>query len=767
MFELRPSGPLLLVPMRDHGRTKRGLWVLCVLLLWLGQLSLPRVIADAALDPSWSHAIGRLLAQRWQVGEDWSFTYGPLGWFATVVDEPLLWWPRYWLFELGWRLAASCVLASAFWRLEQLWQRALAVLLATVLPLEFDAYAIALLAAACVLLGEPQRAWVRWGLAGLLASLALIKFTLLVASAGALAALCFSRQWKRGFADLGRMLTCVLLLWILLGQSPSNLLPWFQNSLQIAAAYGSGQSKTPPTDQLVLALAVMACQVVLLLRGSSGPGLKLALAGAYFVSWKAGITRGDDHTPYFLGFAALAPWLCGSGSQAAVRVAASALAVTALILAPDVSRPKPSQWPLLAIERAWAGFTPAQTREQLDSERLKRAARFDRPQIRARVGDAPIDVYNHHQGVALLNGLNYQPRPIPHSYVAFTPRLQSLDVAGYRTRPPQFVLFRLATIDDRFPMHEHSQLLDHYLRAYEPVLNERGDLLLERSAAEADLKITPMRRREGSWGEWIDVPQVADGQIRLALDLKPNPAGKLVNLLYRSAELMMDIEDDQQRVRSFRVVPELARDPFVLGPLVLGNEGFVALYERTPLPRPRRIRLQCPPNFRFGWPDRFGVEFHRGELQREPMTGLAARIGASLFERTPVGVDAPRDLLRLDHAGLEKVFCFAPSSLTFALTPADRRVEARFGLESDPQGGTSSGRICMRVAVVERGQLRLLAERWLEPGRNPADRGPQTLQVELPAGQPEYLILAATLPEGDALRNAWFWWSGIRILPAR
>ncbi len=767
MFELRPSGPLLLVPMRDHGRTKRGLWVLCVLLLWLGQLSLPRVIADDALDPSWSHVIGRLLAQRWQVGEDWSFTYGPLGWFATVVDEPLLWWPRYWLFELGWRLVASCVLASAFWRLEQLWQRVLAVLLATVLPLEFDAYAIALLAAACVLLGEPQRAWVRWGLAGLLASLALIKFTLLVASAGALAALCFSREWKRGVADLGRMLTCVLLLWILLGQSPANLLPWFQNSLQIAAAYGSGQSKTPPTDQLVLALAVMACQVVLLLRGSSGPGLKLALAGAYFVSWKAGITRGDDHTPYFLGFAALAPWLCGSGRLAAVRVAASALAVTALALAPQTSRPEPLQWPRLAFERAWAGFTPMQARDRLNSERLTRAARFDRPQIRARVGDAPIDVYNHHQGVALLNGLNYQPRPIPHSYVAFTPRLQSLDVAGYRTRPPQFVLFRLATIDDRFPMHEHSQLLDHYLRTYEPVWSERGDLLLQRSASESGLTLTPLEVQECGWEEWIPVPEVADDQLRLALDLRPNAAGRLVNLLYRSAELMLEIEDDQGRSRNFRIVPELAREPFLLGPLVLGNEGFVALYERTPLPRPRRIRFHCPPVFRFAWPERFGLKFQRGELQRAQLTGLAARIGASLFERAPIGIDAPRDLLRINHGGLEKVFSFAPSSLTFALSPADRRVEARFGLESDPQGRDSSRRICVRVAVIERGQLRLLSERWLEPGREATDRGPQSLQLDLPIGQPEYLILAATLPEGDAVRNAWFWWSDVRILPAR
>jgi hypothetical protein len=421
----------------------------------------------------------------------------------------------------------------------------------------------------------------------------------------------------------------------------------------------------------------------------------------------------------------------------------------------------------LAFERAVAGLTPLRARARLDAARVERAARFDRPQIRARVGNAPIDVYNHHQGVALLNGLNYQPRAIPHSYVAFTPSLQALDVASYRRRPPPFVLFRLATIDDRFPMHEHSQLLDHYLRAYEPAWSERGDLLLQRSANESELVLKPLERRECGFEEWIPVPVVADAQLRLALNLRPNVAGKLVNLLYRSAELTMEIEDDQGRTRSFRIVPELAREPFVLGPLVLGNEGFVALYERSPLPRPRRIRFHCPPHFRFAWPERFPLEFQRGELLRVPLTGLAASIGASLFERTPIGIDAPRDLLRLNHGGLEKVFCFAPSSLTFALSPSDRRLQARFGLESDPEGKQASERICVRVAIVERGELRLLAERWLDPARQVADRGPQSLQLDLPAVQAEYLILAATLPEGDALGNAWFWWSGVRILPAR
>lgn len=745
----------------------RALFLLAVLVLLLGQLSVPRVIADDSLDPSWSHAIGHFLALGLQAGHDWSFTYGPLGWFATVVDEPLLWWQRLVFFELGWRLLACWVLASALWRLEQPMQRVLAILLWVFIPLEFDAQAITLLAAGSVLLAQPAQGWRRGAITLLFATLALVKFTLLVAGIGALGALCLSRHWRRALADVAMFLGWVLVLWLALGQGTANILPWLENSLRIAAAYGSGQSKTPETVQLVLALGFLALQALLLWRDRSSIGLRIALAGLCFVSWKAGITRGDDHTPYFLGFAAMAPWLCGASGMSALRVSASALALLALVLAPEVSRAAPIQWPKLAATRAWNGLACVQARAELDEERARRAARFDRPGIRARVGSSALDVYNHHQGVALLNGLNYMPRAIPHSYVAFTPQLQRLDVQRYRETRPQFVMFRLATIDDRLPMHEHSQLLDHYLCAYEPVLSERGDLLLQRSAQESRIETTAIGEQAASWGTWIEVPDTGADQLRMSLRCAPNLLGKLTNLLYRSAELMIEIEDDQGRTRSFRIVPELAREPFLLGPLVLGNEGFVALYERTPLPRPRRVRLMCPPAFQACWPETVGIFFHRSSLQREPLTGLAARIGAGLFERMPVGIDAPRDLIRIEHAGLEKIFSYAPSSLTFALQPGDRRVEARFGLESDPQGAVSSMRVCMRAAIVERGQLRLLAERWLEPARNPADRGPQVLTLELPPGPAEYLILAATLPEEDAVRNAWFWWSGVRILAAR
>jgi|688.fasta_scaffold00952_11 hypothetical protein len=746
---------------------RQALFLLALILVWMGQLSLPRVIADDALDPSWSQAIGQYLALGLQAGRDWSFTYGPLGWFATVVDEPLLWWQRLFLFELLWRLAASTVLVGTLWRLERDWQRWTGVALLALLPLEFDAHAIALLAAGSVLLAGPLRAWQRAGILTLFATLALIKFTLLVAALGALGALCLRRAWRAPALDLGVWLGAILLLWLALGQGLGNLLPWLHHSARIAAAYGSGLSRAPEANQLLLALVFLALQAIVLWRCPAPPALRLALAGLCFVSWKAGLTRGDDHTPYFLGFAALAPWLCGSERLPALRLAASALAVLALALAPEVSRPAPTQWPVLAARRAWAGLTPLHVRAALDSQRAQRAARFDRPRIRALVGDTPLDVYNHHQGVALLNGFSYQPRAIPQSYAALTPQLQQLDVERYRELRPEFVLFRLATIDERFPMHEHSRLLDHYLRAYEPVLSERGDLLLRQSAQAAALTITPIAERTTSWDAWIEVPDAGADQLRMSLDIRTGWAGRIVNLLYRSAELALEVEDDQQRVRRFRIVPELAREPFVLSPLVLGNEGFVALYERSPLPRARRVRLVCPPAFASLQSETIGVGFHRAKLEREPMSGLASRIGASLFERMPVGVDAPRDLLRAEHAGLEKVFSFAPSSLTFALQPTDRRVEARFGLEADPDGAAESRRVGVRVAVVERGQLRLIFERWLEPAAHPGDRGPQSLALDLPAGEADFVLLAATLEETDTVRNAWFWWSGVRILPAR
>ena len=295
-----------------NDRRSRLVFVVAWLAIWLAQVLPARVIADDALDPSWSQALGRFLAQGLKIGVDYVFTYGPLGWFSTNVDEPSLFWHKLLAWEVVWRLAASWFVARALWQAPGRVERAAAVLLVVFVPLLFDAWAFAVIAAVCSVLAaeeRPRLALRTLGLA-LLASLALVKFTFAAAAGVCVLALAFDSLRRAGaraaLADLGLCLASGLALWFAAGQGLANLWPWLQNSLRIASAYNEGESKPAGALQNVIGLAALGlCWASLahwaLVRPRRGEraALALALGGACFFGFKAGWVRGDDHTTYF------------------------------------------------------------------------------------------------------------------------------------------------------------------------------------------------------------------------------------------------------------------------------------------------------------------------------------------------------------------------------------------------------------------------------------------------------------------------------------
>jgi hypothetical protein len=65
--------------------------------------------------------------------------------------------------------------------------------------------------------------------------------------------------------------------------------------------------------------------------------------------------------------------------------------------------------------------------------------------IRSTIGQSSVDVMPWESSLAVLNGLNYQPRPISQSYSAYTPWLDNLNVRFLTsTNAPDFILYACA-----------------------------------------------------------------------------------------------------------------------------------------------------------------------------------------------------------------------------------------------------------------------------------------------------------------------------------
>ena len=73
--------------------------------MWIALLYFPHDVAAAQTDPSWAQSLGYFVKNRFQAGQDYVFTYGPLGYFATPMYDADLFW-----FKVAWELILKLLL---------------------------------------------------------------------------------------------------------------------------------------------------------------------------------------------------------------------------------------------------------------------------------------------------------------------------------------------------------------------------------------------------------------------------------------------------------------------------------------------------------------------------------------------------------------------------------------------------------------------------------------------------------------------------------
>jgi hypothetical protein len=213
------------------------------------------------------------------------------------------------------------------------------------------------------------------------------------------------------------------------------------------------------------------------------------------------------------------------------------------------------------------------------------------------VGAASVDLVSCDQGVVLINGLNYTPRPVFQSYSAYTPALAALNLAFYRSAAaPAFVLWRQETIDGRFPTIDDAPLVAEMPRAYEAQFTEGDYVILKRVR---DLPARPQARvllaeRSAAFGEAVPVPESGGTAIWLQADLGLNLLGRARAALYRPPEVTMRVVDARGSATEWRIIPAVAADGFLLVPFLQSTADFNAFIRGTGSRGIRSVQFGSP-----------------------------------------------------------------------------------------------------------------------------------------------------------------------------
>src|SRR6185369_7697294 len=133
------------------------------------------------------------------------------------------------------------------------------------------------------------------------------------------------------------------------------------------------------------------------------------------------------------------------------------------------------------------------------------------PRLRALVGDEPVDLMGHQQGVLFWAGFAVRHRPVFQSYSAYTPHLQGRNAAFFAgASAPRFVLANVQSVDGHLPMSEDSGAWLQMLERYRPRMVERTLLLLQlQPGAQAVTRSVGVEQRI-DWGQWLELPTSVD-----------------------------------------------------------------------------------------------------------------------------------------------------------------------------------------------------------------------------------------------------------------
>ena len=337
--------------------------------------------------------------------------------------------------------------------------------------------------------------------------------------------------------------------------------------------------------------------------------LLIWLCGLLLLIWKHGFVRADlYHMGFFFGFApilALAleilPGPAAGRAKWSARGFALACCITTVatlesfyFLGASASLLQP--FPAMA-QNAGALFQP----HRYEQEMLKQLEAVERetqlPRVRAIVGQSTVDVFGQEQFYAVFNDLNYHPRPVFQSYMAYNRTLMRLNEEFYLSpSAPEFVLFELHPIDRKFPPAEDALVLLHLLMNYQ-FDDSEGPFLLLRARSRNAPQLTFLREGETKLGERISLSDYGDADLWMELEPTPTWLGRVKQTLHKSSKLRLAIwtARPEARLGRYGAPAPMLRAGFLASPLLLNNDQVRGFYRSQTSIRPAAYSVEIDP----------------------------------------------------------------------------------------------------------------------------------------------------------------------------
>jgi hypothetical protein len=385
------------------------------------------------------------------------------------------------------------------------------------------------------------------------------------------------------------------------------------------------------------------------------------------------------------------------------------------------------------------------------------------------IGDESVDVMNYHLLAAVVNDLNYQPRPVIQGFVAYTPALQNLNLEYFQSPGrPHFVLLCHQATDGRFPTLEDSAALNYVLNNYVPMARDGRFLILQQRTAEVPT-FQLVHEESLHFGDKLDLRPWAHGPLFMSVGIVPSLLGRAATLLYQQQPLYMRVSTGQAEAR-YRIVPSMAEQPFLVSPLLNSNFDVTNFYLSHPGKEPESVTFEQPAQGSFEFQDHLTVRLYTAPdflhaVRRITAPRLLADLQGRVFWPLPKSVESAAGARVTIIHGTPALMVRAPSKIVVEIPENATSFSGYFGIPEEAYTGEGkTPGVEISVAVQDRNvQSRSALDRLLQPLSRAEDRGRFSFRIPVDSARDRTITLTTGPGPSGLAEGGWSVWSQCRF----
>lgn len=442
----------------------------------------------------------------------------------------------------------------------------------------------------------------------LLALVAIVKFTFTVAAVWVIAFIALDELLIKRSKPLlsAAFVVLVPLLWMLSGQPITALGQYISTSLQVTSGHSEAMSFVENANWLLpVGLALISATILLLSFSKlSFDRLKLGLipallaeSGILFLIFKAAYVRHTvDHEPIassVYGFAALSliPLILKlEKNKVAKLLGIGLIAIMTLFTFPmslPVDFPVFVRYPALLLSNllgvaqktmpSIAYLSGASTLRAKFDERM-RDIRDDNklPEI-----NGTVDFYPVMCKVPLAYNLDYKPRPVFQSYLAYRQPLTKLNEEHLKTNraAETIVIQQMTDCYGYYPMLYDGPSWPDLISRYEPQSCQPAGLVLKKRVTPQTVNQSALEEQTAKLGDAVSLEKFKDKIVFAKIDLKLNSLGALQKLFFRIYPPTIEAELADGSKKKFIAPSEIMKSGFIISPFAKTPEEVKRLWQ--------------------------------------------------------------------------------------------------------------------------------------------------------------------------------------------